>query len=75
MRSQHKPIDFERLARESMDALYSRAIRLTHSTPVAEQVVQMTFQEAHKRFASFNKNASFREWIFQILDRQLASAA
>lgn len=75
MQSTNHPTEFERLARESMDALYSRAIRLTHSTPVAEQVVQKTFQEAFQRFASFNEHASFREWIFQILDRQLAAAA
>ena len=63
-----KTAEFERLARDNMDALYTRAIHITHSTPQAEALVQSTFSQAYSRFDSFDRRVAFRDWLFQILE-------
>jgi len=60
--------EFERLARENMDALYTRALHLTHNTPKAEALVQSTYSHAYSRFDNFDRRIGFREWLFQIME-------
>ena len=68
MRPNTKPADFERLARENMDALDSRAIRITHNVPKAETLVQSTYSRAYQIFPSFDQTIGFQDWLFQILE-------
>ena len=60
--------EFEQLARDNMDALYTRAIALTHNTPKAEALVQSTYFQAYSRFDTFDRRMGFREWLFQIME-------
>ena len=68
MRQKSEPTEFERLARENMDALYSRAIRITRSAVNAENLVQSTYSKAYHTYSSFDYSISFREWLLQILE-------
>ena len=68
MRLKTNPTDFERLARENMDALYSKALRITHNAPNAENLVQSTYSRAYQIFPSFDESVAFQEWLFQILE-------
>ncbi|MBN1478995.1 hypothetical protein JXA70_01845 [candidate division KSB1 bacterium] len=63
-----KTAEFERLARDNMDAVYTKAIHLTCDTPQAEKLVQSTFSQAYYRFDSFDRRIGFREWLFQIME-------
>lgn len=60
--------EFYQLARDNMDALYTKAIQLTHSTPKAEMLVQSTYSQAYSRFENFDRRIGFREWLFQIME-------
>lgn len=68
MRPLQKPTNFEQLARENMDALYSRAIRITHNAPKAEKLVQSTYSHAYQIFSSFDESIGFQDWLFDILE-------
>ncbi len=60
--------EFEKLARDNMDALYTKAIHLTRNTPKAEELVQSTYSRAYSRFDTFDSRNGFREWLFQIME-------
>jgi len=50
---------FEAASRQCMDAVYTRAIRLTKDATTAEKLVQMTFLKA---FHAFKKNGQINEF-------------
>jgi len=60
--------EFEKLAGENLDAVYTHAIRLTHDTPQAEQLVQSTFSKALQTFHDYQKNKGFCNWLFEIME-------
>ena len=59
---------FSDLALSRMDALYTRAIRLTKNAMRAEKFVQQTYEKAFYLFDQYDWNNDFGEWLFQILD-------
>ncbi|MBN1559955.1 hypothetical protein JW998_06875 [candidate division KSB1 bacterium] len=63
-----KSAEFERLARDNMDALYTRAIRIARTTAQAEALVQSTFSHAYSRFDTYDYSIGFRDWLFKILE-------
>jgi RNA polymerase sigma-70 factor (ECF subfamily) len=58
---------FEGLAYPHMDALYSTALRLTHSPHDAEDLVQETYLRAFRFLDKFEAGTNFKAWIFRIL--------
>ena len=71
-----KSAEFEQLAHDNMDALYTKAIHIAHNTSHAEALVQSTFSHAYSRFESFDDSIGFREWLFRILEmKSLTNAA
>jgi RNA polymerase sigma-70 factor (ECF subfamily) len=50
-----------------LDALYHTALRLTHSRPEAEDVVQETYLRAFRNFHRFNVGTNCRAWLFTIM--------
>jgi RNA polymerase sigma-70 factor (ECF subfamily) len=50
-----------------MDAIYRTACRLTARAAEAEDLVQETFLEGHRGFASLRDPRSCRAWLFRIL--------
>ena len=62
-----KVVEFEKVAFEYMDSLYSTALRMTRNTAEAEDLVQDTYLRAFKFFDKFEKGTNFKAWIFRIL--------
>jgi len=58
---------FENLALNSMDHVYSTAIRLTQTTEKAELLVQQTYSAAFAAFSRFDKNRNFSAWLNELL--------
>ncbi len=58
---------FENFALNSMDHLYSTAIRLTQTTEEAERLVQQTYAAAFVGFSQFDKNSNFSAWLNELL--------
>ena len=58
---------FEEIAFEHMDSLYSTALRYTHNTQEAEDLVQDTYLRAYRFFDKFEQGTNFKAWIFKIL--------
>ncbi|MDZ7721591.1 MAG: sigma-70 family RNA polymerase sigma factor [candidate division KSB1 bacterium] len=65
--SQRQKQAFEEIAFEHMDSLYSTALRYTHNTQEAEDLVQDTYLRAYRFFDKFEKGTNFKAWIFKIL--------
>ena len=63
-----KIAQFEQASQENMDAIYTRAIKLTRSTPKAEELVQLTFLRAFSTYAKINKKIDFKRWLLGILN-------
>lgn len=59
---------FEVLARQHMDALYTRAIQLEPNMERVEDLVQNTFLKAYNRFATVSYGVDFQKWLFSVLD-------
>jgi RNA polymerase sigma-70 factor (ECF subfamily) len=59
--------DFARLALPHMEALYRTARRLVARASEAEDLVQQTYLEGHRSFASLKDPARCRAWLFRIL--------
>ena len=59
--------DFEAIAFQYMDSLYSTALRFTRNTEEAEDLVQDTYLRAYRFFDKFQKGTNFKAWIFKIL--------
>ncbi len=50
-----------------MDALYSAAMRMTHSAADAEDLVQETFLRAYRGYGGFEEGTNLRAWLYRIL--------
>ena len=59
---------FVDLAMSRMDALYTRAFRLTKNATRAEKFVHKTYEKAYYAFDQYDWNNDFGEWLFQILN-------
>jgi len=58
---------FELMAMPFMDQLYSHALRLTHNTSDAEDLVQETYLKGYRAFEKFEEGTNLRAWLFRIL--------
>ncbi|MDQ7064118.1 MAG: sigma-70 family RNA polymerase sigma factor [candidate division KSB1 bacterium] len=59
--------EFESLAFEYMDQLFSTALRLTKNPLDAEDLLQDTYLRAYRFFNKFAPGTNFKAWIFKIL--------
>jgi len=59
--------EFEKLAYQYMDALYSTALRLTRNQLDAEDLLQDTYLRAFRFYDKFARGTNFKAWIFKIL--------
>jgi RNA polymerase sigma-70 factor, ECF subfamily len=58
---------FERIVMPEAARLLRFALRLTHDTPAAEDLVQDTLYKAWRSFDQFQPGTSARAWVFRIL--------
>jgi RNA polymerase sigma-70 factor (ECF subfamily) len=62
--------DQERFAEDAMpfmDALYTAAMRMTHNTADAEDLVQETFLRGYRGYPRFEEGTNLRAWLYRIL--------
>src|SRR3954464_784281 len=59
--------EFEELALQHLDPLYSAALRLTKNERDAEDLVQDTFLRAYRFFDKFERGTNIKAWLFKIL--------
>ncbi|OHB39876.1 MAG: hypothetical protein A2Y09_09795 [Planctomycetes bacterium GWA2_39_15] len=59
--------EFEEIAMEHIDSLYSMAIRLVFNKEEAEDLVQETYLKAYRFFNTFQKGTNIKAWLFKIL--------
>ena len=59
--------EFEDIAMEHLDSLYSMAIRLVFNREAAEDLVQETYLKAYRFFDTFQKGTNIKAWLFKIL--------
>lgn len=59
--------EFESLALQHLDTLYSAALRLTKNERDAEDLVQDTFLRAFRFFDKFERGTNIKAWLFRIL--------
>ncbi len=59
--------EFEDIAMEHLDSLYSMAIRLVFNKEEAEDLVQETYLKAYRFFDTFQKGTNIKAWLFKIL--------
>jgi len=62
-----KKREFEKIAFQYMDSLYSTALRFTRNVEEAEDLVQDTYLRAFRFFDKFQQGTNFKAWIFKIL--------
>ena len=58
---------FEAVAMPFMDALYNKALHLTHRPEDANDVVQETYLRAFRTFGNFAEGTNCKAWLFTIL--------
>ncbi len=59
--------EFEDIAMEHIDSLYSMAMRLVFNKDEAEDLVQETYLKAYRFFNTFQKGTNIKAWLFKIL--------
>jgi RNA polymerase sigma-70 factor (ECF subfamily) len=59
--------EFELLALEHIDGLYSAALRLTKNERDAEDLVQDAFLRAFRFFDKFERGTNMKAWLYKIL--------
>jgi RNA polymerase sigma-70 factor (ECF subfamily) len=59
--------EFEQLALQHLDPLYSAALRLTKNDRDAEDLVQDTVMRAFRFFDKFERGTNIKAWLFKIL--------
>jgi RNA polymerase sigma-70 factor, ECF subfamily len=58
---------FSEQAMPFMDALYTAAMRLTHNSADAEDLVQETYLKAYRAYGGFEEGTNLRAWLYRIL--------
>ena len=58
---------FSEQAMQYMDALYTAAMRLTHNSADAEDLVQETYLKAYRAYGGFEEGTNLRAWLYRIL--------
>ena len=64
---EEKRKEFEDLAIQHMDSLYSVAMRMTRDATEAQDLAQDTYLRAYRFFDKFEKGTNFKAWLFKIL--------
>lgn len=64
---QHTKQQFEELALQHLDTMYSAALRLTRNERDAEDLVQDSFLRAYRFFDKFERGTNIKAWLFKIL--------
>ena len=64
---EEKRREFEELALQYMDSVYSVALRMTRDATEAQDLVQDAYLRAYRFFDKFEKGTNFRAWLFRIL--------
>ena len=59
--------EFEAVALEHFDVLYSTAMRLTRNVHEAQDLVQETYLKAYRFFDRFEPGTNIKAWLFTIL--------
>lgn len=59
--------EFEELALQHMDSLYSVALRMTKNVSEAQDLVQDAYLRAYRFFDRFERGTNFKAWLFKIL--------
>ena len=59
--------EFEELALQYMDSLYSVALRMTKNPGEAQDLVQDAYLRAYRFFDKFEPGTNFKAWLFKIL--------
>ena len=62
-----KKREFEEIALQYMDPLYSVALRMTRDETDAQDLVQDAYLRAYRFFDRFEKGTNFKAWLFKIL--------
>jgi RNA polymerase sigma-70 factor (ECF subfamily) len=58
---------FEQQAMEFVPGLYSAAMRMTHNSADAEDLVQETMLKAYRAFGSYEDGTNLKAWLYRIL--------
>ena len=66
-RSRGRQEEFEAVALEYFDVLYSTAMRLTRNPAEAQDLVQETYLKAYRFFDRFEPGTNIKAWLFTIL--------
>ena len=66
-RSMGRQEEFEAVALEHFDVLYSTAMRLTRNPHEAQDLVQETYLKAYRFFDRFEPGTNIKAWLFTIL--------
>ncbi len=66
-RSMGRQEEFEAVALEYFDMLYSTAMRLTRNPHEAQDLVQETYLKAYRFFDRFEPGTNIKAWLFTIL--------
>ncbi len=59
--------EFEEVAMEHVNSLYSTALRLVFNKEEAEDLVQETYLKAYRFFDTFQKGTNIKAWLYKIL--------
>ena len=62
-----KQAEFEAVALEHFNTLYSTALRLTRNASEAQDLVQETLLKAYRFFDRFEPGTNVKAWLFTIL--------
>jgi len=66
-RVEERKKEFEGVALQYMDSLYSAALRMARDETEAQDLVQDAYLRAYRFFDKFEKGTNFRAWLFKIL--------
>ena len=63
-----RSMEFEHLAQQHLDALYTRALQLEPNMQRVEDLVGLTFLRAFELFGKFHRDDDFKTWLYGLLD-------
>src|SRR3954466_5643864 len=61
------PATFADLAMPHMSGLYAAAMRMTHNSADAEDLLQETYLRAYRGFEGFREGTNLKAWLYRIL--------